>query len=130
MPMTREEWDRLLDEEPGDLATRYAFADWLEDQDRSAEARAQRWLADNAKWPFDWSRNEEITGFHSWDWYCPEVTKAMWDVPDSCTLGLRMYVRLSRGDAQNQINWADYPTRRAAEEDLVRVLGELGELGP
>jgi uncharacterized protein (TIGR02996 family) len=49
--MTRDEWETLLDEAPGDAATRLVYADWLDEQELPVEAAFQRWLGRAGRYP-------------------------------------------------------------------------------
>jgi uncharacterized protein (TIGR02996 family) len=108
--------------DPEDLArlrgVRLVFADWLQERG-DARAAGQRWLAENGKYPYDWSADRRVELFTTSDWY--RGRGAVWAVPDHCHVPEELWRRLPPRRPQTD-NWAAYPTRREAEEALIRAV--------
>jgi hypothetical protein len=108
---------RVLDQDPTDVLSRLALADLYEEEGDLITARAWRWLAAQKKWPYDWAKQPEYDCFKTFDWYQGEG--AVWAVPPSCHVPPALWPFLRRKYPEG--NWADYRTRRAAEDALVRA---------
>ncbi len=49
--MTDPDFERALEDRPGDAGLRLVYADWLDDHGAPAPAAAHRWLAAAGRWP-------------------------------------------------------------------------------
>jgi uncharacterized protein (TIGR02996 family) len=106
-----------LDADPANFALRLVFADWLEERgDR--RAAGYRWMGEQRKWPYDWSKNAMITSFDTFDWFM-EGSPVQWKVPDHCILPAELQPWFPAN-----IYWPSYPSRRDAEEALCKVILE------
>jgi uncharacterized protein (TIGR02996 family) len=115
--MTEEDFQRALDCELENSALRGAFADWLEEQG-DWRAAGYRWMSMNRKWPYDWVRYRGLPQFITFDWYF-EDGGACWEVPMHCRMPREL-----RGVVGN-FDWAEFTTRRAAEEAVCNAVHEL-----
>lgn len=106
-----------FDADPTNSALRLVFADWLEERG-DWRAAGYRWMGENRKWPYDWSKNAIITSFDTLDWFI-EGSPVQWKVPEHCILpaGLQPWFPA-------HIYWPSYHTRREAEEALCKVILE------
>jgi uncharacterized protein (TIGR02996 family) len=116
-PITREDWERMLDEDPGDLVTRLAYADWLEDRGQDAEGAAgHRWLAGEGKWPqrLDWAFDGRV-----WQWRGLDPTLG----PGHCYIPDERVLKAVCG-LTTEGRW---PTRQAAEAKMLGAIRGLPE---
>jgi hypothetical protein len=142
--MTLAMWDELLNREPTDVALRGMYHDWLLEQDCELEAMAQRAFYEERFVVFHDPR-DYIKVDASWDLWCSSKDQAcslLWQAQcvrerardyynDIATHGLgqiNLYMKLldelvfSKWSMANRYS---YPTRLAAENDVVRALMEL-----
>jgi hypothetical protein len=146
MTMTLEMWDQLLEEDPANLATRGAYHDWLLERECELEAGAQRAIFEGRfvilKDPRNLIRPEAV-----WDLWCASYDPACQHLWRHNLLPARdrNYYRAMRDDkseiVREYVGLLDrlvfskfkvasrysYPTRLAAEQDLVRALARLQE---
>jgi len=108
--MTRDEWETLLDEGPGDAATRLVYADWLDEQGASAQAAFQRWLGRAGKYPCRCSGG--------WHWFSVAHASRHAELPRELHDAMRVWTRFLR-----------YDSRAAAESDLFAAW-RRARLGP
>jgi uncharacterized protein (TIGR02996 family) len=102
-----EQWDKLIDEDPGDSFLRLNYADWLEEHGDMEHAYLERWLAKEGIYPYP---PNKFANLPHYGWIN----------------------NLSAYDKEHQIPWylhkymvaqyAPYDTRKNAEEFLLTVL--------
>lgn len=126
--MTRDDWERLLDEDPGNSVTRLAYADWLEDNSFVTMARAQRWMGDFKRWPFFVSSSKTGLWPNSpeWRWYGPGFKpQGTYTAVDLDVMRIVMR-RLTKDNPWlswwSQDGYLSYPSRLEAELALALVL--------
>jgi uncharacterized protein (TIGR02996 family) len=119
--VTDADWDRLLDQTPGDATLRLGYADWLEENGETARAGAQRWLAARGLYPQPYGTEAEGKVW----WYKREQEAYRHDPND---LPLTLCDSLQPPTKTENRRGMVYPSRRAAEDDLARALVELGEV--
>ncbi len=98
--MTRDEWERILDGDPSDGATRLIYADWLEEEGLAVEAELQRWLGRAGKYP---SRCSD-----GWHWFSSAAVATHAELTGALAAAIGVHAR-----------WLCYRTRAAAEQDLL-----------
>ena len=122
--MTDEDaFETALDANPEDWALRLVYADWLQERDDD-RAAGMRWMGGNEKRPYDWNTNRVIRYFNSFDWK-NESTIIGWAVPSHCMISPELFARLVPQNlsppAAGTFGWADYRSRREAEDALCRA---------
>jgi hypothetical protein len=125
MSATVESLQAALDERPDDWETRRVLADAL-DEEAGGECplgHAQRWMADRQSCP-------NLDG--TWDWWCFQAAcklDALKDLHGHNHIDEETFRRLA--GAAKASGWdgncayKEYPTRRAAEEDLAKALWQF-----
>jgi ssDNA-binding Zn-finger/Zn-ribbon topoisomerase 1 len=101
-----------LDADPSDAATRQVLADLMEDQGDPAGARGQRWQAEYGRWPACVPCDDG----RGWRWW--DAKHSVMDDPDDVP---HEVFRALPGAGKKPMA-VYYPTRRAAEADLVQAL--------
>jgi uncharacterized protein (TIGR02996 family) len=104
-------FQRALDDDPTNSATRLVFADWLEEQGDS-RAAGYRWMGENGKRPYDWPKAPGPVRHETYDWYRTEGG-AIWDVPLYCEIPEWLWKCFGPSP-----DWIGFATRRAAEDAL------------
>jgi hypothetical protein len=116
-----------LDENPGDLLTVQALADWYEENGEANAASCLRWLAVRERWPFRFQKEggpvtiaAARTWNDGWFWWAVEDpwTGYDWGHPEQCRLPQGLWDRLRHGFTHQPRVFKEYPTRRAAYETL------------
>lgn len=114
--MTDEEtFQAAIDADPTNSALRLVFADWLEERG-DWRAAGYRWMGENHKWPYDWSKNAMITVYNTFDWFI-DGSPTQWDVPKHCILPAEF-----RRWFPTSLYMPSFETRREAEEALCKVI--------
>jgi hypothetical protein len=108
-----------LDADPSDAATRLALADLLADAGDGVAAQGQRWQALHGRWPRR-SPPASQEPCLSWDWW--RGPSGRWDdIIGKASLPAEVYTLLRHATGHGHC-YKEYPTRRAAEDDLTQAL--------
>ena len=128
-------WEERLAAEPENWGLRFEYAQFLEDEDRTDESDAYRWIGHCMKFPgppcVQEADGNEATWFvesksgTKWGFphYIPDrVVKANWCLPTDIFARLDGYIN-NRRDGGHHNQWAkSWPSRREAEKALVAAL--------
>jgi uncharacterized protein (TIGR02996 family) len=111
----RDRFENALGRDPADAATRLVYADWLDEHDEPALARAQRFMGFLGLHPHKY---DEELGLPAWMWTCQG---GLWEgQPHAWLPG--WVVRL-----MGFREWRCYQTRAEGEKALADALGRAAE---
>jgi uncharacterized protein (TIGR02996 family) len=72
----RDHFENALDRDPADAATRLVYADWLDEHDETALARAQRFMGYLGLHPHGYVNDKDHIYPSPWMWTCEG---GLWD---------------------------------------------------
>lgn len=90
-PPTEQALLNAIRDTPDDPVARLAYADWLEEQGRAAEAEGVRWAARGRKSPL---ATQASWAWADFDWIWNEVHRGLRPCQGGCWLSTHLYTRL------------------------------------
>lgn len=112
---TEEDFQRMLDANSGDHATRLIFADWLQDRD-DPRAEGMRVLGASGRSPYH--------GSHQHSWYIEDNRPDEFDPHLPSNLPRDWYAKL-KGQNEKGRGSSYWLSRRAAEDAAARAFAKL-----
>jgi hypothetical protein len=116
-----------LNDAPGDAATVLALADWYADNDEPDSAECLRWLHEQRRWPFRYTRDaglavERKAWHEGWFWWTAGGIDEGWGYPPECVLPATLWASLphSFGDITPRV-FKEYSSARGAYEALLQA---------
>ena len=113
-----------LEENPTDVVTLHALADWLEENDQDKPAACVRWLAEMGKVPFYYTRKSDILHHFDgwkdgWYWWATARERKGWGYPKACRLPRTLWGRMKHTFDYDPAVFKEYPSVRAAIEAVI-----------